>query len=96
LVENAVVHGLARHDGPVSVRVEAQLMGEKLILRVVNTAAIATGIGSGEGVGTRNVRERLAVQFGARATFSSRAAEGGVWCAEILLPVLRDAGASVS
>ncbi len=96
LVENAVVHGLAGHDGPVSVRVEAQLANEKLILRVVNTAAAVGGIGSGEGIGTRNVRERLAVQFGARATFSSRAAEGGVWCAEIHLPELRDAGASVS
>ncbi len=96
LVENAVVHGLAGHDGPVSVRVEVQLANEKLILRVVNTAAGVTAGGGGEGIGTRNVRERLAVQFGARATFSSRAAEGGVWCAEILLPQLRDAGAPAS
>ncbi|MGB8693803.1 MAG: histidine kinase [Steroidobacteraceae bacterium] len=96
LVENAVVHGLAGHGGPVTVRIEAQLADRQLILRVVNTAAAAVGIGGGEGIGTRNVRERLAVQFGARATFVSRAAEGGVWCAEILLPELRDAGASAS
>lgn len=96
LVENAVVHGLAGHGGPVTVRVEAQLADRQLILRVVNTAAAAVGIGGGEGIGTRNVRERLAVQFGARATFVSRAAEGGVWCAEILLPELRDVGASAS
>ncbi len=96
LVENAVVHGLAGHDGPVTVRIEAQLADQQLILRVVNTTAAAVGICGGEGIGTRNVRERLAVQFGARATFSSRSAEGGVWCAAILLPQLRDAGAPVS
>lgn len=97
LVENAVVHGLAGHDGPVSVRVEAQLANEQVILRVVNTAAAdAAGNGSGEGIGTRNVRERLAVQFGARATFVSRATAAGVWCAEITLPELRDAGAALT
>lgn len=97
LVENAVVHGLAGHDGPVSVRVEAQLANQQLILRVINTAAAAAaGNGSGEGIGTRNVRERLAVQFGARATFISRADEAGVWCAEITLPELRDAGSTLS
>ena len=100
LVENAVVHGLAGHEGQVSVRVEAQLVNQQLILRVVNTAAAtatatASGIGSGEGIGTRNVRERLSVQFGERATFISRPTEAGVWCAEITLPELRDAGAGL-
>ena len=66
------------------------------LLRVVNTTAAAVGTSSEEGIGTRNVRERLGVQFGARATFVSRAAEGGVWCAEIHLPELRDAGGPVS
>ena len=94
LVENAVVHGLAGHGGPVSVRVEAQLTNEKLILRVVNTV-VGAKTGSGEGIGLRNVRERLAVQFGDRSTFNSRADSGGVWCAEIGLPELRDAGASM-
>ena len=90
LVENAVVHGLAGHDGPVSVRLEARLQGDALHLLVVNTAAGAAAT-RGEGIGIRNVRERLAVQFGDRASCSSRAAEGGVWCAEIILPQLRDA-----
>src|SRR5215475_9224797 len=39
LVENAVVHGLARHTAPVEVRVEASVQGETLVLRVVNTVA---------------------------------------------------------
>jgi Histidine kinase len=88
LVENAVVHGLAGHDGPVSVRVEAQLAGSRLILRVTNTTVEKPV--NPEGIGTRNVRERLAVQFGDRATFSSAADAGGVWCARIELPELRE------
>ena len=94
LVENAVVHGLAGHDGPVSVRVEVRLENEDLHLRVVNTAA-APGPPHGEGIGVRNVCERLAVQFGGRAQCRSRAAEGGLWCADIVLPQLRDAGANL-
>ena len=39
LVENAVVHGLAGHEGPVTIRVEAYVSGERLVLRVLNTIA---------------------------------------------------------
>ncbi len=39
LVENAVVHGLAGHEGPVTIRVEAYVSGERLTLRVLNTIA---------------------------------------------------------
>jgi hypothetical protein len=89
VVENAVVHGLAGHDGQVLIRVDAVLMDDLLRLRVTNTA-IARTAGSAEGIGVRNVRERLAVQFGARASFTSGPAEAGLWRAEIVLPALRD------
>src|SRR6266853_5207110 len=39
LVENAVVHGLAGHEGAVTIRVEARVEGEELTLRVLNTVA---------------------------------------------------------
>ena len=39
LVENAVVHGLAGHQGPVVVRVAVERAGESLVLRVTNTIA---------------------------------------------------------
>ncbi len=39
LVENAVVHGLAGHQGPVVVRVSAMSSRGALILRVTNTSA---------------------------------------------------------
>jgi Histidine kinase len=89
LVENAVVHGLAGHDGAVMVRVEAVVNDEVLSLRVVNT--IAPGKLPGQpGIGLRNVRERLAIQFGDRATFSAMSGFDNVWIAEVRLPLLRD------
>jgi len=89
LVENAVVHGLAGHEGPVTIRVEAYASGERLVLRVLNT--IAPGKPAGLiGIGLANVRERLEVQFGAAATFSAAPAEENLWLAEIHMPLLRD------
>jgi hypothetical protein len=89
LVENAVVHGLADHTGPVVIRVEVSIEGETLSLRVVNTVAPDTVVGL-EGIGLRNVRERLAVQFGGHAVFQSGELETGIWIAEIRLPKLQE------
>ncbi|MBV8143573.1 MAG: histidine kinase [Gammaproteobacteria bacterium] len=89
LVENAVVHGLAGHEGPVTIRVEAEASGERLLLRVLNT--IAPGKAAGlAGIGLANVRERLEVQFGAGASFTAGPVEDALWRAEIQMPLLRD------
>jgi len=89
LVENAVVHGLAGHEGPVTIRVEAYASGERLVLRVLNT--IAPGRAAGlTGIGIANVRERLEVQFGDTASFTAGPVEDDVWLAEIHMPLLRD------
>ena len=89
LVENAVVHGLAGHEGPVTIRLEAYVSGERLVLRVLNT--IAPGKAAGlQGIGLANVRERLEVQFGPAATFSAAPADDNLWLAEIHMPLLRD------
>jgi two-component system, LytTR family, sensor kinase len=90
LVENAVVHGLAGHTGPVVIRVEVSMEGETLALRVVNTVAPDATAGR-EGIGIRNVRERLAVQVGGHAIFHCGELEPGIWIAEIRLPKLQDA-----
>jgi hypothetical protein len=89
LIENAVVHGLAGHGGPVEIRVEATVCGEHLWLRVINTIPRDTLAGR-DGIGLRNVRERLAVQFGEAATFNATAADATTWIAEICMPLLRD------
>jgi hypothetical protein len=88
LVENAVVHGLAGHQGPVTVRVSAMSSRGALILRVTNTVAAERPSGDG-GIGLRNVHDRLAIQFGERASFSA-GRDGEQWVAEIHLPLLTD------
>jgi hypothetical protein len=88
LIENAVVHGLAGHNAAVEVRVEVTVCGENLLLRVINTMAPNSTAGR-DGIGLRNVRERLAVQFGERAKFSV-IADTNNWISEIRMPLLRD------
>jgi hypothetical protein len=89
LVENAVVHGLAGHEGPVVIRVEAYVSGERLVLRVLNTIAPGRAVGL-TGIGIANVRERLEVQFGDAASFTAGPADDDLWLAEIHMPLLRD------
>jgi hypothetical protein len=89
LVENAVVHGLAGHQGAVAIRLEARLAAGSLQLRVVNT--IGPGRSAAEdGIGLKNVRERLAVQFGARGTLRADCTNGE-WTVEIAMPAIKDA-----
>lgn len=92
LVENAVVHGLETKSegGQVSVQVEAQ-PGQLRIL------VLDTGLGlgqappsRGQGVGLRNVRERLALLYGdsARLTLEARPEGGTRAC--LTLPVTEE------
>jgi signal transduction histidine kinase len=88
LVENAVAHGLAGHQGPVEVRVSVQASQDVLSLRVCNTIAEHKAPGR-EGIGIKNVRERLAVQFEGRATLTA-GPQGGEWISEIRIPEIRE------
>ena len=96
LVENAVVHGLADHSGPVRVDVTYDLAPERLQLQVVNSTVSSDA--RTEGLGLRNVRERLAVQFGERAVLTSGPVDSSTWQATLTLPVLREwrAGAAAA
>lgn len=89
LIENAVVHGLAGHQGAVVVRVEVANSRDALTLRVINTVAAERARGE-SGIGLRNVRDRLAIQFGERASFQAASDDGRQWVAEIRMPLLTD------
>jgi hypothetical protein len=89
LIENAVVHGLARHDGPVEISVEVATSEDSLLLRVVNSMAPGS-IAAPDGIGVRNVRERLSVHFGDRAMLVAAPIDSDHWLAEIRLPLLRE------
>jgi hypothetical protein len=89
LVENAVAHGLAGHAAPVHIRVQAAIVEHKLRLQVANT--IATGSTAGpQGIGLRNVRERLALHFAETATLRAGVIDDHTWEAQILMPLVPD------
>jgi hypothetical protein len=91
LIENAVVHGLAGHSGPVHVSIEVQCDPEQLRLIVRNTSAAATP--GRDGIGLRNVRERLAVHFGERGRLV-QCEEPEAWTSIVQMPVLREPAAA--
>ncbi len=95
LIENAVVHGLASHVNAVQIRVEAIADEAHLILRVTNTISADEAVGR-DGIGLKNVRERLAIQFGEQAVFAAVARPGGLWVAEIRMPLLLEVSETVA
>jgi Histidine kinase len=88
LIENAVVHGMAGHQGIVTVSVTAALSNETLLLRVTNTVLPDRILGA-DGIGLKNVRERMAVQFEGRAALVA-GVQGGDWISEISMPAIRE------
>jgi hypothetical protein len=88
LVENAVVHGLAGHQGAVTVRISVHATHDRLTLSLFNTIAPEKAAGE-EGIGLRNVRERLAVQFEGRAGLAAAGVDGQ-WCSEITMPAIAE------
>ena len=93
LVENAVVHGLASHEGPVEIKLEISTLDDMLVLRVVNSTAPDRMEAPG-GIGLRNVRERLSVHFGERARLTAGPTASGQWMAEVRMPLLSEGPAA--
>jgi hypothetical protein len=89
LVENAVVHGLAGHEGPVLITIEAATDREMLVLRISNTVSPARMVNPA-GIGLSNVRERLQVHFGTEGQLLTNLESANRWVAEIRLPALSD------
>jgi len=92
LVENAVRHGVEPKPGDVCVSVAAALCGDGRLSIIVRDdgAGLQGGQGAtplGNGVGLRNIRERLQALFGGRAAFELRLAADGATEAELLLPM---------
>jgi LytS/YehU family sensor histidine kinase len=86
LVENAIVHGLEPSLEGGSLRVAASAAAGELTVEVSDSGQgpPATVV---EGVGLTNLRERLALAHGARATLSVGPAAGGGFRARLQLPL---------
>jgi len=92
LLENAIKHGIRQVDGGGTIAVDALVRDGWLHIAVANPVAREDTPSSGHGVGLKNIRERLAVLYGARARIAWRRGESQ-FAIEINLPVDKETGA---
>ncbi len=84
LVENAVKHGVARHEGAGTVTIAARIEGETLVVSVANASdgapvppvAEPGRDGRGTQIALRTLRERLVARYGASASLTLEAHPG--------------------
>lgn len=70
LVENAIRHGRASTDGIANIAVRAERANAKLVLSVWDDGkALGANAVDSEGIGLRNVRDRLAQLYGSAQSF---------------------------
>lgn len=86
LVENAVRHGAAPRVASTTVRVQARLTGDVLVVEVRDDGAGAD-LGSMQGgTGLTRLRDRLGALFGERATLAVQSTPGSGFLATMTMP----------
>jgi len=95
LVENAVKHGVARSSKPVRLTIAAKVADGKLHIIVTDDAKAGRGIApaTGTGIGHANIRQRLSLIYGERASLKCDSLPNGGYCAELIIPAERDVAA---
>jgi len=88
LIENAVKHGVRHLAGGGRIELCAVAREPHLLVSVANPVAENAQASSGNGMGLRNVRERLATLFGDRARLTWGARDGR-FVVEMVLPLER-------
>lgn len=91
LLENAIKYGQQTSPMPLSIGIEAQIMGQQLHLAVENTGSwvepSASSRGDGMGIGLSNLRRRLQLLYSDRATLSHEYSSQSVR-AIVTLPIM--------
>ncbi len=89
VLENAIRHGVTPMAGLGRIVIASRYEGEDLVLEIGdNGQGLPPGGVPREGVGLRNVRERVAQLYGRRAQFSLTPALGGGTVARLRLPFI--------
>jgi signal transduction histidine kinase len=95
LVENAIKHGLEPKPEGGSLRLSAEVQHGKLAVTVADTGVgFGKAATAGTGVGLANVRERLQLLYGNKATLSVREHNGGGTAVTITVPYKSIEGAN--
>lgn len=90
LVENAVKHGVARSSQPVTIAIRARADNGAIRLSVEDDADSSGGDNRGEGVGLKNVRDRLVARFDGGASTAYGRRDGGGFRVDLMIPLSRD------
>ena len=91
LVENSIKHSAVRAKQVLSIMIEAFLDHDRLVLRVLDNGTGCADLDqamNGDGIGLRNVRERLQLQYGDSAHMSVTSNIGQGFQVTISLPFI--------
>lgn len=94
LVENAILHGLARRKDGGRLALGAQIDAARLVLTLTNDAAEISKPAGGSGLGLANVRDRLQVLYGDAAGVTLTPLEDGRMQAQVVLPLRHGEGSA--
>lgn len=87
LVENAIKHGLEPKPEGGSLRVSAEVQHGRLAVTVADTGVgFGRAATAGTGVGLANIRERLQLLYGNKATLNVRENDGGGTAVTVVVP----------
>jgi two-component system, LytTR family, sensor kinase len=87
VLENAIRHGVTPLAGRGCIVIASRREGDDLVLEIRdNGTGLPAGAAPPEGVGLRNIRERVYQLYGSRAVFSLAPAPGGGAVATLRLP----------
>jgi signal transduction histidine kinase len=86
LVENAVRHGIDPAEDGGRIDIDVRREGERCVVRVRDTGVGLRANGRGLGTGLANLRERLQLVFGERASLAVTQQPPHGVCAELVLP----------
>jgi two-component system LytT family sensor kinase len=87
LVENALRHGVEQSEALTSIAIRAMRCGGDVQIVIEDDGVALAPRTDGTGVGLRNVRDRLSVHFGDRATLTTSIRPQGGFHSEIRLPI---------
>ena len=87
LVENAIVHGIARQRAAGTLRLSGELRDDQLVLEVENSVAPQQAPATGTGIGLHSTRRRLQLFYGQRAQLSQRITHAGSYLVQLVIPI---------